>query len=73
MERIDVTFRESVLCQESVEVADVLATIKRLADTRIDYVEIGYLPDDRHSIHAVEHTISAAVIIFEELSAAAGR
>lgn len=43
MEIIDVTFRESVLCHKQFEYNKVLNTIKLLAPTIIDYIEIGYL------------------------------
>jgi 4-hydroxy 2-oxovalerate aldolase len=43
MKLLDVTFRESVLCSNFIGVNDVLNTIKKLAQTSIDYIEIGYL------------------------------
>jgi 4-hydroxy 2-oxovalerate aldolase len=43
MKIMDVTFRESVLCQNQIELKSVYDTINRLAQTHIDYIEIGYL------------------------------
>jgi 4-hydroxy 2-oxovalerate aldolase len=43
MKIMDVTFRESVLCQNQIELKSVYDTINRLAETNIDYIEIGYL------------------------------
>jgi 4-hydroxy 2-oxovalerate aldolase len=43
MKLLDVTFRESVLCSNPIGVNDVLSTIKKLSETSIDYIEIGYL------------------------------
>jgi len=43
MKIMDVTFRESVLCQKQIDLKAVLSTIRRLSETYIEYVEIGYL------------------------------
>ena len=43
MKIMDVTFRESVLCQNQIELEAVLSTIQRLSETGIEYIEIGYL------------------------------
>jgi 4-hydroxy 2-oxovalerate aldolase len=43
MKIMDVTFRESVLCQNQIELKSVYNTINKLAETNIDYIEIGYL------------------------------
>jgi len=40
---MDVKFRESVLCQKQIDLKAVLSTIRRLSETYIEYVEIGYL------------------------------
>jgi 4-hydroxy 2-oxovalerate aldolase len=43
MKIMDVTFRESVLCQKQIGMEAVLSTLQRLSETGIDYIEIGYL------------------------------
>jgi len=43
MKIMDVTFRESVLCRHQIELKSVYDTINRLAETNLDYIEIGYL------------------------------
>jgi len=43
MRMIDVTFRESVLCRKQLDPEAVQSTIRRLADTCIEFIEIGYL------------------------------
>ncbi len=40
---MDVTFRESVLCRKQIDLEAVLSTIRKLSETGITYIEIGYL------------------------------
>lgn len=43
MKIMDVTFRESVLCNKSFAIEKIFTTIKKLSCTNVDYIEIGYL------------------------------
>jgi len=43
MMMMDVTFRESVLCQNRIDISKVLETIRVLSQTYVDYIEIGYM------------------------------
>ncbi len=43
MKIMDVTFRESVLCRKQINLDAVLSTLKKLSETGIEYIEIGYL------------------------------
>jgi len=43
MKIMDVTFRESVLCRKQIDLEAVLSTLRKLSETGIEYIEIGYL------------------------------
>jgi len=43
MKIMDVTFRERVLCRKQIELEAVLSTVRKLSETGVEYIEIGYL------------------------------
>ena len=47
MKLVDVTFRESVYCKQKIQISDALKIIRKLSSAGLDYIEIGYLKNNR--------------------------